>query len=181
MRPACVIVDHPFLHNAVEMPLVQRDHEVETVSSQGSKNAFTDGIRHGRPHGRFEHAQTHMTHPLIHVGGENGVTVMNQYAVRVIDWDRFPELLHGPLRSRMRGDIDMHQSAAGMLDDDKDIEHAKRRRDRYAEVTGHDASGLIAEKRGPALRLTAFAWASHAVIRPILAHGSRRHAQTKLE
>jgi hypothetical protein len=113
-------VDHAFLHNAVEMPLVQRDHEVETVSSQSSNNAFTDDIRHGRPHGRFEHAQTHMTHPLIHVGGENGVTVMNQYAVRVIDRDRFPELLHGPLRSRMRGDIDMHQSAAGMLDDDKD-------------------------------------------------------------
>ena len=78
---------------------------------------------------------------------------MNQEAIRVIGWKRFAELLHGPLRSRMRRDIDVKESAARILNDHKHVEHAKRRRDYHTEITGHYALGMIADERGPGLGL----------------------------
>jgi len=39
-----------------------------------------------------------------------------------------------------------------MFHHDKDVEEARGRRDRYAEVTGDDGLGVIADKRPPALR-----------------------------
>jgi hypothetical protein len=68
-----------------------------------------------------------------------------------------------------------------MLNDHKHVENAKRRRDHHAEVTCHNAFGLVADERGPALRGTAVAWTSHAVAWRIFVHGSRRDSQTKLQ
>jgi hypothetical protein len=76
---------------------------------------------------------------------------MDQDAVRVISRNRFAELLHGPLSRGMCRDIDVYESTARMLNDHKDIENTKRRRDGHTEVTRHDAVGLLADKRGRAL------------------------------
>jgi hypothetical protein len=74
----------------------------------------------------------------------------------------------------MRRDIDMKQSAARMLNDHQHIENAKRRRDRHAEVTRHDAFGRVADECRPVLRWGAVAWVSYTIVRHILAHRSRR-------
>jgi hypothetical protein len=58
------------------MTLVQRDHEVQTFSSQGANDAFTNCVRHGRPYRRFDHAQSHIPDTLVHFFGENGIPVM---------------------------------------------------------------------------------------------------------
>src|SRR5919202_3997977 len=122
-----------------------------------------------------------MPYPLINLMGENRVAIMDHNTVRVIGWNRCTDLLHGPLRCGIRRDIDVKESAAGMFDEHKDIEHAKRRGDRHAEITRDDALGMIAEKRGPALRLMPFALASHGMARHVFTHRSRRDLQTELE
>ena len=71
---------------------------------------------------------------------------MDENAVRMVGWDCFSELLYGPLSSGMRRDIDVHESAACLFNDHQDVEDAKRRRDHHAEVTRHDALGLVADK-----------------------------------
>lgn len=106
---------------------------------------------------------------------------MNHNTVRVIGWNRFTELLCSPLSRRMRRDIDVNESPAGMFNDHKHIENAKRRGDRHAEVARDDASGMIADKRGPALRLMPWALTSHGMARYVFTHGSRRDLQTELE
>src|SRR4029453_12899043 len=122
-----------------------------------------------------------MPYPLINLMGENGVAIMDHNTVRVIGWNRFTELLHGPLRCRIRRDIDVQESAAGMFNDHKHIEKAKRRGNRHAEIPRDDAVGMIADKRGPALRWMPFALTSHGMARHVFTHGSRRDLQTELE
>jgi hypothetical protein len=84
------------------------------------------------------------------------------------------QLLDRPWRRGMRRHIDMKQPSARMFNDDKHVKHAEGRGDRHAEVTCHDALGVIANKGGPALRLTAFARAADSVIRHVFAHRSWR-------
>ena len=122
-----------------------------------------------------------MAHALINRFGEDGVPVMDEYAVRVVSRDRFTQLLDRPLSGGMRCHIDMKEPAAGMLNDNKHIKHAEGRGDRYAKVTCHDAFGVIAKKSGPALRLAAFARTANTVIRHIFTHGSWRDLQAEFE
>jgi len=96
--------------------------------------------------------QSPISYTLVDVFGKYGVPVMNENVVGVIGWYCLSELLHGPLRSGMRRDIDVKDAATGMFNDHKDIEHAKCRHDRHTEVTRHDPLGMIADKRGPTLR-----------------------------
>ena len=117
--------------------------------------------------------QPHVAHTLIDLFGENGIAVVEQEAIAVIGWNGFAELLRGPLGCRMCRDTDVKKSATLMLDDHKDIEQSECGSDRDAEVASANAFGMIADKGGPALRLTAFARAANAVPRHILAHRSR--------
>ena len=95
---------------------------------------------------------------------------MDYNTVRVIRWHRFSELLHTPLSCGVRRDIDVKESAAGMFNEHKHIENAKRRGDRHTEITRDDALGMIADKRGPVLRLAA--WAAYTVPWHVFVHRS---------
>ena len=163
------------------MPLAQGNYEVQTLAPHCSNDAFANGIRHRHSHWCFNHVQPHMTHALVNVFGEDSISVVDEHAIGVVSRYRFAELLHGPLRCGISCDIDVKESAAGMLDDHKHIEHAEGRCDHHTEVTCHDASGVIADKRGPALRQAAFVWTAYAVVRHVLAHCSRRDAQAEFE
>ena len=75
------------------MTRAQRNHEVQTLASHGSDDAFSNRIRHWRPYWRFEYAQPPMPYTQINLLGENGIPVMDQNAVRVIGWNRLSQLL----------------------------------------------------------------------------------------
>jgi len=100
--------------------------------------------------------------------------VMDQDAIRMIGWNRFAELLHGPLSGGMRRDLDVDESTARLFNDHKYIENAKCCRDRHTEIVRHNVFSLVADKGGPALRGAAFVRTSHTVAGHILAHSSRR-------
>ena len=111
MGSAVVIVRHPFVQDAVEMPVVERDDEIQTLASKGANDPFTNRIRHGRPYWRFEHAQPQIPYTLVNVFGEYRVPVTDQETIGVIDRDRFSELLHGPLSRGMGRHIDVKEAA----------------------------------------------------------------------
>ena len=163
------------------MPFVQGDYKVQALAPHRPDDAFTDRIGHGRPYRRCDDVQPHMPYTLVNVFGENRIPVVDQEAIRMIDRNGFSKLLHGPRSCGMGCDIDVQESAAPMLNDYKDIEDAEGQGDGYAEVTRHDAFGMITDKRGPALRVIAFAGTSYAVTRHVFAHGARRHLQAQRE
>jgi hypothetical protein len=93
----------------------------------------------------------------------------------------FAELLHRPMRCRVRRDIDMQDATGGMFHHDKDIEQAKRGCDDDAEVARDDRPGMVADKGSPTLRGRALPSAMIHALGHILAHGAWRYPQPKLE
>jgi len=65
---------------------------------------------------------------------------------------RFAQLLQGPLCRGMRRDVDMEQSAAGVVNDHKYVEHTKGCCDGDTEVADHNRLRMVAHKRRPTLR-----------------------------
>ena len=88
-----MVMRHPFFQDAVEMPLVHGNHEVQTLSPHRSNDAFANSIRHRRLHRCFEHVQPHVTHVLVNLFGKDGIAVMNEHVIRVVSRDCFSELL----------------------------------------------------------------------------------------
>src|SRR5919106_132880 len=128
------------------MPFVQGDHKVQALAPHRPDDAFTGRIGHGRPYRGCDDVQPHMPYTLVNCFGENGISVMDEHAVCMVSRDRFTELLYGPLRSGMRRDVDVNESATGEFNHHEHIEHAEGRRDHHTEVTGHDALGVITDE-----------------------------------
>jgi len=181
MRTARIVMPDPCHQYAAEMELCQRNHHVQACLPECSQYPFAEGIGLRPLRWCFEYPQAQMAYLLIELLREDAIAVMEQEAVAVVRWDRFAQLLERPLRWRMRGHIDVQPSAAGVCDDDKDVEETKGRGDHDPEVTGHHTPGMMTDKGRPALRLTSCSWVSHTGPRPILAYGARRRPQAELQ
>src|SRR5262245_22351942 len=181
MRTMLIVKLHPCHDEVTKMILCQWDHKVQTLASQRPDEAFTDRIRYRCPHRCPENFQTQMTDTLIESVRENAITVMDEEAVAMIRWDRFAQLLQSPLCRGMRRDVDMEQSAAGVFNDYKDVEHTEGCGDGDTEVAGHDRLRVVAHKRRPTLRWDTCARTSVQTRGHVLAHGSWRYPQAELE
>lgn len=56
-----------------------------------------------------------------------------------------------PLRSQMRCHVEVHESTAVVLDDDKHVRHSERAGHRNEEITGDNRLRMIAKKGRPPL------------------------------
>jgi hypothetical protein len=110
---------------------------------------------------------------LIALVGEDTIAVMDQEAGAMVSWDRFMQLLQGPVFGGMVGYMRMENPAAGVFRHDKHIEEAKRGRDHHAEIAGDDRLGMIAHKGAPALRWDASMSSMVQARGHILPHGPR--------
>jgi hypothetical protein len=88
------------------------------------------------------------------------------------------QLLQRPVRARVRCHIDVGQSTRAVLDDNKHVQHPKRRSDRNEEVTGENRLGMVLQERGPALIATGLPrWP----LGQVLADRSRRDPDPELD
>jgi hypothetical protein len=85
---------------------------------------------------------------------------MDEKAVAMVRWKCFTQLLQAPRCRGMRRHINVQKSAASVLDDNKDVKNAESGCDYDAEITRHDALGMIPDKGRPSLGLHALAGAS---------------------
>jgi hypothetical protein len=76
---------------------------------------------------------------------------LDEKAILAIQRKAVAELLNGPLRRGVVGEIPMHDAACADVEDDKDVPPLKGSRDRDEEVTGENGAGMIAQERGPCL------------------------------
>src|SRR5262245_54098828 len=114
-----------------------------------------------------------MTHVLVELPGEDGITIMDEEAVAMVCGNRLAQLLHSPLRRGMCGDVAVDNTPRRVFHQDKDIEQAKGRGDHHAEVTGDDRLGMIADKRLPALGGGAVASARVEALWHVFPYGAR--------
>jgi hypothetical protein len=66
-----------------------------------------------------------------------------------LPWERFSDLLGGPLRSRVFGDIKMHDLATLVSQHDEDEQHSALNGWHGEEITGDDIFDMVGQKGPP--------------------------------
>ena len=105
--PSAIVMVNPQLQGAPEMPLTQRDKEVQTLPPCCAHKAFAHRIRQRSFHGRSKYSHTHGRHCLIQFPRKDAVPVVDHETVRMAARQGFPKLLESPLGRRMGGDVVM--------------------------------------------------------------------------
>lgn len=79
--------------------------------------------------------------------------IMEEKSVILVTGKRFPELLHGPFRSRMFGHVAVNETSGSDLKSKEHIKDPEAGPDRDKEIASNDSLRMIADERGPALVL----------------------------
>jgi hypothetical protein len=74
---------------------------------------------------------------------------VKQIPVRIVETDNFSQLLQGPLRARMRRDIDTYQSPACAFNDHEHVEQSEARGHSNEEVTRQNRFCVVHQERCP--------------------------------
>ncbi len=131
-------------------PLVERNHEVQTLSSYGPDQSLTECISLGR---LWRSSQDPQSEPLyqflIELRRENGVTVMDREAIRPPVREPFPKLLQRPFSRRVGGHIALQDTSRSEFEHHKHVEELEFGRDCNHEVTSDDRIGMIAHECRP--------------------------------
>jgi hypothetical protein len=97
VNAAVVVVEYPPIENVLQMPLSQRDEEIQALPTDRSDQAFANSIRLGRPERRPQYAHAHVSDGLIQFLREDAVPVVDEEAERMITGQCFPQLLAGSI------------------------------------------------------------------------------------
>src|SRR5215471_857456 len=111
----------PLLDSPLEMAFVERDQEIQTLSAQAAAKSLADGIRFWRPHRRSPNGNTQFLHGPVELLGEDAVSVVDHVSVPMASWKYLTELLQGPLRGRMRGDVVVDHSPSPYFQDHEHV------------------------------------------------------------
>ena len=98
---------------------------VQTISADGSDNAFTKRILPWRARRRNNFLDTQALDPSSNLLTVNGISIAQQITWSGIEWKCFYQLLGRPPCGGMRCNIEVHDMTAVMAEHDKHIENAK--------------------------------------------------------
>lgn len=114
-----VVVGHPLRQDPPQMPLVERNHPIETLAPSGPNESLAVPVGLRRAEGCLQHAQRHAVQRIVNRWREDAVAIVHEEAIGPIEGKAIPELLDGPLGRGMPGDVPVHDlsgnNAAGTL------------------------------------------------------------------
>ena len=148
-----VVVADIISNSPMQMPLVEHDHVVEELSPAGPDPSFGDPVLPWAPIGRHHRLRTEAPDGLSGAFGEDRVAVVDE----VDGWrclgECFAELLHDPLRRRVRGDVEVNHPSTSVSKDEPDVQHSEANGRDSEEVHRRDAVSVIPKEGPPALWL----------------------------
>ena len=59
VRAAAIVMSDPLPEDVPQMPLIQRNHEIQALSAHRAQQPFAECVRLGRANGRLQDRQTH--------------------------------------------------------------------------------------------------------------------------
>ena len=137
---------NPGFQNPTQVPLSERDQEIQTLATDATHQPFTSCICYWRAHWGSQDPYTESCYRLVQSPGKDAVMIVDHETIRVIPRQRFPELLQGPLSRRMFGDTVVKDLPATEFHDYEYIEDTESSRDHREEIAGDDRLGVIANE-----------------------------------
>src|SRR5262249_107319 len=151
VRAALIVVRHPFGQNATEMPLVEWNHPIETLTTRRADHTFAMGVRLGHRHRCLQDTQSHRPQRQVHPFRLDTFAIVHNEAMCALASHARSELLDDPRRGWMFGYIPVHESARADVEHDEDVDQVEAGRHRHKEVAGEQLASMIAHERAPRL------------------------------
>jgi hypothetical protein len=151
--------------DALEMPLMEDDHVIQTLPTDAPNQPLDKGILPWIPWGDQDFFNPQVPHALPKSRSINAIPIAKQVSRDVVPRKYFQHLLGSPLCRGMLGDIEVHDTAPLMCEDQQHKQHLVGDRRDYEEVEGHEVLHVVVQKRLPRRR-----W-KLAQRYPILLHG----------
>ena len=159
------------------MALVERDQEVQALAASCSAEPLTYAICHWCPHGSSKNPRTKVRHRLVQFSREDAVAVVDQEAIRMAARQGLSELLQGPFRSWVGGNVVMNKLPGAQLQDHEYTENPEGGRDHNEEVTRH--LGMVVDEGQPTL--LGIRRARRRATTQVLLHGAGRNSNSQLQ
>ena len=151
MNPLGVVVGHVVSEQAPEMTFAEDDHVIEKLSSTGSHPSLGDRVLPGaavrRAHG-IDAEGPDRSHDF---RGEDRVAIEKEVARSALGREGFSKLLDHPMGAGIRGNVEVDQPSASVIDDEPDVQQLEAHRGDDAEVHCRDGVLVISEESHPAL------------------------------
>ena len=111
MRSSTIVVANPLAKNPLYMTFAEWNQKVQAFSSNRSDQPFTERVGLGCSDRRLQDMDAEAFQCGVQVQGEDSIAVVDGVPVGMIEGEELPELLSGPIGSRMLGDVAMQDPA----------------------------------------------------------------------
>ena len=166
--PGVVVIVEIGMQNPFEEDVAQHDQVLETLTTDRADQSFAIRVPPGRSRRRDHFFNAHALDSRLKVVSINAVAVSDHVPRRFVEREGLDDLLSGPLRRRVRGDVEMNHSPTFMSEDNEAVEYTERSRRNGEKVDGRQVRHMVVQKRPPSLRRR-FSGADH-----VLGNGSLR-------
>src|ERR1022692_3783253 len=136
----------------MEMAFTEDDDMVETLPPHGSHEAFSKRILPRRPRCGEDFLDAEALDATAELVAENAVAVTDHEPGRPVLGESLDDLLGGPGRAGVLGDVEVKNAAAVVGQDEEDIQNAKRRRRNREEIDRCQRADMVVEEGAPGLR-----------------------------
>ena len=93
------------------MTFAEWNQIIQAFPPNRADQAFTERVGLGRSNRRFQDTDAEAFQYRVQARGEDGIAVVHDEAVRMIEDQKFSELLGGPLRGRVLSDVAVQDPA----------------------------------------------------------------------
>lgn len=134
------------------MSFVEDDDMIQTISADGSNNAFTERILPWRARRRDNYPDTQTFESSLNHIAINRIPIAHQIAWSGIERKCFHQLLCCPLGSKMFSDVKCSTCHAVMAEHDENIQYSKSGGGDRKEIYGCKTIRMVRKKSSPCLR-----------------------------
>ena len=133
------------------MPLVEDDHMVETLTSNGAEHPFDQWILPWGARCGKDLLDPETVDASVEVRSVGLVSIPYQVPRRRVPWKSIDHLLRRPLSRRMFGDIEMNDTATVVAKDDEDEQNSEGCGRQSEKVERHQVVCMIIKKAPPSM------------------------------
>src|SRR5574342_92358 len=121
---------------SAEVTLVEDDDLVEALAADAADDPLGEGILPRTSRSGENLFDSHALHAVLERWPVHLIPVADEEAGSSLPGERLGDLLGGPVRGRVRGDVEVHDPAPGMGEHDEDEEDLEGDRGDHEEVDG---------------------------------------------
>ena len=132
--------------NPEQMPLAQHDVVIEAFTADRSDHPLSERVLPGRTWRDHDFLDSHVLESLLEAVAVDAIAITDQIRRYLVEGEGLDDLLCGPCRGRMGGDIEVDEPASVMSEHDEAVEHAERNRVNGEEVDRRDVFDVVLQE-----------------------------------